>query len=623
MSRGQVDGIIIVVSFITLALIGIVIASPSSMSGFFTAGTQTQATPTAAPIFSQYNSLTQYTPLPTPSAQPSYSQNGIPIIDQSYYPAPVIQSTPTPNPYYYNPYGQYQYPNYNYQTPSFFPNGTPYYPPGYQYNQYGYNNYYYPNGTLCYYPYYNCYNNYQNGNYQYNQNPYYNYPYYYSNYTGAYQASINVVSGLGPVNVFVDGTYRGSITNAGGSFMVFGLEPGYHTVYVSGYSCDKVQQVYATAQYQTTVSVCGDTVAGGRSFTTDGTYYLYQGDSVTSTNNAKFTFNGFSMWQAGQAALPQATFSVSPRTGSTQTATFTAGSEYYYDGGSIRINGAVQTGSGILFGVTVSSSGNLQPSPVGTRTLSGRIVDQNGTGIASAGIMLANYYNAQTYMNTRLSGSDGYYSLAYVPDGFYNVTVSAANHYSRTWNNVQITSDTYTNYDIATSTATPTPTPTATPTPTSTHYISTQSYLFSVPLASPVVASNTCANTTVNHFNPFNQSWYEIPMASINGNETYWLNATSPCTLSFNGSSYYNKANYYNALYPGWNAISAPYDGATYGQLSGNCNITAFARLNATSIFEVYNSTASPTGTAFGLEAGKGYVAYSSNTTLCAMYYTP
>jgi hypothetical protein len=447
MSRGQVDGIIIAVAVLTLALVGVIIASPSGMSGLFTAGggAQPTAIPSLVPIITR-------TATPTPA--PSVPQ--IPVIDQTYYPAPVVQTTPTPYPYpYYDPYNSYyQYnPYYSYQ--SFYPNGTPYYPPGYQY-QYPYGGYYYyPNGTpyYNYYPYYNY--------------PYYNNPYYY-NYSGSYQASINVISGQANVNVFVDGAYRGFIASAGGSFMAFGLSPGYHTIYVSGPNCVKTDQVYVTPQYQTTLSVCGDSVPGGRSFSGDGTYYLYQGDSVTSNNNARFTFSGFSMWEAGQAALPQATFTVVPRTGGSQTSTFVAGSEYYYDGGSIRINGAVQTTSGILFGVTVSSSGNLQPSPVGTRTLSGRVIDQNGTGIPNAGIMIANAYNAQTYMNTRTTGTDGYYTIPYVPDGFYNVTASASGHYKRTWTFVQVTADTYANYDIATSAATPTPTPTGTPTPTPT-----------------------------------------------------------------------------------------------------------------------------------------------------------
>ena len=112
-------------------------------------------------------------------------------------------------------------------------------------------------------------------------------------------------------------------------------------------------------------------------------------------------------------------------------------------------------------------------------------------------------------------------------------------------------------------------------------------------------------------------------MASINGNESYRLNSSSPCTISFNGSLYYNRTSYYNAVVPGWNSISAPYGGATFSQIFGNCNITAFARLNASNIFEVYNSSASPSGPTFDLTAGSGYLAFSSNATLCAMYFRP
>jgi|GEM_PF-1882800 len=608
MSKGQVDGVIIAVSFLTLALIAVIIASPSSMSGFFTAGSQAGAT--ATPI------LSQNTPIPSihPTTQPAASS--IPIIDQSYYPIPTVQASPTPayyNPYYngyqnnqYNPYNQYYNYNSNYQyAPSYYPNGTPYYPPGYQ----NYFNYY-PNGTPIYY-----------ANTQ--------YAYCYSNYTGSYPTSVNVISGRSPVNVFIDGTYCGSITTNGSSFMAFGLAPGYHSIYVSGNNCYKVDSVYTTYQYQTNIQVCTDgTTTGGRTFTGDGTYYLYQGDQVTSASGAKFVYSSFSTMETGQSGLPMSVFSVTPSSGSAQTISMTVGSEYYYTGGSIRINGAVETSSGKLFAVTVSSSGNLQPSPVGTRTLSGRLINQNGTGIAYAAISIVNAFDAQTYMNTKIAGSDGYYTMPYVPDGMYNVTVSAANHYRRTWNQVQVSSDTYTNYDIASSTSTvtptpsPSPSPSPTPTPTSTHYISTQSYLFSVPLAGPSVSYNTCGNSTVNRFNPFNQSWYEIPMSSMNGNETYWLNVTSPCILSFTGTAAYNATSYYNPLYSGWNAISAPYDGATFAQLAGNCNITAYSRLNNAGMFETYNATAG-TGTAFSMTAGVGYLAYSSNATLCAMYRLP
>jgi len=605
MSKGQVDGVIIAVSFLTLALIGIIIASPSSMSGFFTAGSQTDTTPTANPTV---------TFVPSPTTQPTYT--GIPVIDQSYYPVPTIQVSPTPsyyNPYYngnYNPYYQNQYSpysNYNsYQqyAPSYYPNGTPYYPPGYQ-------NYFntYPNGT----PYYGSYTQ---------------YAYCYSNYTGANPTSVNVISGRSPVNVFIDGTYCGTITTNGSSFMAFGLSPGYHSIYVSGNNCYKVDSVYTTYQYQTNVQVCTDgSSTGGRTFTGDGTYYLYQGDQVTSTSGAKFVYTSYSTWEASQSALPMASFTVTPSSGSSQSVSMTVGSEFYYSGGSIRLNGAVETSSGKLFGVTISSTGNLQPAPIGTRTLSGRLIDQNGTGISNAAIMVVNAYDAQVYMNTKIAGTDGYYTMPYVPDGMYNVTVSAANHYRRTWTFVQVSADKYANYDIASTTATvtptpsPSPSPSPTPAPTSTHYISVQSYLFSVPLVNPTVASNTCANSTVNRFNPFNQSWYQIPMASMNGNETYWLNVTSPCTLLFNGTSQYNTTNYYNALYPGWNAISAPYNGATFAQLTGNCNITAYSRLNNAGVFETYNSTSDIPGTQFSMTAGVGYLAYSSNATLCSMYY--
>jgi len=597
--KGQIDGVIIAVSVLTLALIGIMIASPSSMSGFFTAGSQAQMTPTTVPILSQYTAM--------PSAQPTYT--GIPIIDQSYYPAPVVQASPTPsyyNPYYqgnnqYGQYGQnspyYNYNNYYQYAPAYYPNGTPYYPPGYQ----NYN--YYPNGT----PY---------GGY------YTQYAYCYSNYTGSYPTSVNIIAGRSPVNVFIDGTYCGTITSNGSSFMAFGLSPGYHAIYVSGNNCYKVDSVYTTYQYQTNINVCNDgSTTGGRTFTGDGTYYLYQGDQVTATSGAKFVFSSFSTWETGQSALPMASFSVTPSSGSAYTVSMTVGSEYYYTGGSIRINGISEPSSGKLFGVTVSSSGNLQPSPVGTRTLSGRLMDQNGTGIANAAIMIVNAYDGQTYMNTKIAGSDGYYTMPYVPDGMYNITVSAANHYRRTWTFVQVSSDSYANYDIASSgTATPTATASPTPTPTSTHYIATQSYLFSIPLTSPGIANNTCGNGTVNRFNTFNQSWYQIPWSGINGNETYWLNVTSPCMLSFNGVSQYNRTGYSNAISPGWNAISAPFDGASFAQLAGNCNITAYSRLNTAGQFETYNSTAG-TGTAFSMSAGVGYLAYSGNATLCSMYY--
>lgn len=600
MSKGQNDSVIIAVSFLTLALIGIIIASPSSMSGLFTAGSQAQTTPTAVPLLSQYT--------PTPSAQPTYT--GIPIIDQSYVPVPVVQGTPTPayyNPYGNNNYGQNPYsPYYNsnsYQqyAPSYYPNGTPYYPPGYQ----NYFNYY-PNGT----PIYTSYNT--------------QYAYCYSNYTGSYPTSVNIISGRSPVNVFIDGTYCGTITSNGSSFMAFGLSPGYHAIYVSGNNCYKVDSVYTTYQYQTNVNVCTDSsTTGGRSFTGDGTYYLYQGDQVTSTSGAKFSYSSFSTWEAGQSALPMASFAVTPSSGSSYSVSMTVGSEYYYNGGSIRINGAVEVPSGKLFGVTVSSSGNLQPSPIGTRTLSGRLVNQNSTGIANAAIMVVNAYDGQTYMNTKIAGTDGYYTMPYVPDGMYNITVSASNHYRRTWTFVQVSADAYANYDIAQSTSTVTPTPTAsatpTPAPTSTHYIATPSYLFSVPLTSPAVASNTCGISTVNRFNTFNQSWYQIPMASMNGNETYWLNVTFPCTLSFSGALQYNRTSYYNTLSPGWNAVSAPYDGATFSQLAGSCDITAYSRLNNANVFETYNVTAG-SGTAFSMTAGVGYLAYSNNATLCAMY---
>lgn len=597
--KGQVDGVIIAVSFLTLALIGIIIASPSGMSGLFTAGASAQATavPSAIPTVT-------YVTTPQPSA------SSIPIIDQSYYPVPIVQASPTPSYYngYYQ-YGQNQYsPYYNYNgyqqyAPSYYSNGTPYYPPGYQ----NYFNYY-PNGTP--------YNNYNT-----------QYAYCYSNYTGSYPTSVNVISGRSPVNVFIDGTYCGTITANSTSFMAFGLAPGYHSIYVSGNSCYKVDSVYTTYQYQTNVNVCSDgSTTGGRTFTGDGTYYLYQGDQVTSTGGAKFVYSSYSTWEYGQSALPMASFTVTPSSGSSQSISMTVGSEFYYTGGSIRINGAVETTSGKLFGVTVSSSGNLQPAPVGTRTLSGRLIDQNNTGIANAAISIVNTYDPQTYMNTKIAGTDGYYTMPYVPDGMYNVTVSAANHYRRTWTFVQVSADQYSTYDIASSTATvtptpsPSPSPSPTPIPTSTHYISTQSYLFSVPLVGPSVASNTCANNTVNRFNPFNQSWYQIPIASMNGNESYWLNVTSPCMISFTGASQYNTTKYYNTLYPGWNAISAPYDGAAFTPLSGNCDITAYSRLNNAGVFETYNAT-SGAGTAFSMTAGVGYLAFSSNATLCSMYY--
>ncbi|MFA6330155.1 MAG: carboxypeptidase-like regulatory domain-containing protein [Candidatus Micrarchaeia archaeon] len=600
MSQGQVDGVIIAVSVLTLALIGIMIASPSSMSGLFTAGSQPEATPTSMPI------LSQYTPA-SPSAQPTYVYTGVPIIDQSYYP---VAAAPSPTPSYYNQYGgYYQYnqnpysPYYNYNSqyqysqyaPSYYPNGTPYYPPGYQ----NYFNYY-PNGTPMY-----GYNT--------------QYAYCYSNYTGSYPTSINVISGRSPVNVFIDGTYCGTITANGSSFMAFGLSPGYHAIYVSGTNCYKVDSVYTTYQYQTNINVCSDgSVSGGNSHSGDGTYYLYQGDQVTATSGATFVYSSFSTMEYGQSALPMASFSVTPSSGSAYSVSMTVGSEFYYTGGSIRINGAVETNSGKLFGVTVSSSGNLQPSPIGTRTLSGRIVDANGTGISNGAISIVSAYDPQTYMNTKIAGTDGYYSMPYVPDGMYNVTVSAQNHYRRTWTFVQVSADAYATYDIAASTSTATPTPTPA-TLTSTHYITTQSYLFSVPLASPSVANNTCSNTTVNRLNPFNQSWYEIPMSNMNGNETYWLNVTSPCMLSFTGPAYYNRSNYYNVLYPGWNAVSAPYDGATFSQLAGNCDITAYSRINTAGTYETYNATAG-TGTPFAMTAGVGYLAYSNNSTLCAMY---
>jgi hypothetical protein len=422
-NRGQVDGIILAVSVLTLVIIAIFILSPDSMTGLVTAGSAASASPSPTPeVLVQYTATK--TPTPYASAVPTkVPQVGtVPVIDSTYYNVPIAQPTTTP----YN-YNNYQYPyNYNNNQYAYFPNGTIYYVPGYQ-NQ---PLYFYPNGTPMYY-------------YPYNYYPYNNYTY------GAYQGSINVISGQAPVNVFLDGTYRGAILAAGGSYLIYGATTGYHTVYVSGPGCDTTQQIYVSSVYQTTVNICGS-VTGGNSYTGDGTYYIYQGDQITSNGGTIFRFTGFSTWEAGTEAAPQATFSITPSGSSTQTAALTAGSVYSYTGGQIRINGAVLTSSNnILFGVTVSNTGYTQPTPLGSRTFNGRVVDTNGTGIFGASVMIVNSQNANSYMNTVLTGNNGQFTFSYVPEGTYNITADQSGYRKQYWNSQAINNDIYLTLSIA------------------------------------------------------------------------------------------------------------------------------------------------------------------------------
>ena len=444
-NKGQIDGIILSVSFLTLALIAILFVNPGGMTGFVSASAV--STPTPTPI------ILQPTPTKAPTATP---YNGVPIIDQTYYVPPQATAQPTPYNYYNYPNNYNNYPN-NYQYPSTYPNGTLYYPPGYQnqYNTYCYTYTHY-NGTRMYSP--EC--NYGNQGY----------PYYYSN---GYPKSIKIISGVSPVDISVDGINRGRMPSSATTYIVIDLSVGYHIVYVKGYNCDKTEQVYVSDQYQTTLNVCDDVASGNHKYTGDGTYYLFQGDQVTTNGNTIFKYTGFSEWESGHAAVPYVTFYISPSYTSSQSVSLYAGSESSYAGGQIRVNGAVRMSTGdILVGVTVSSSGNFQPSPIGSRKITGRITYSNGTGIAGASIFIVSSFNPRIYMNTRYSTSDGQYTIDMVPDGTYNITVNAENHYKTEFTEVAISSDYYHNYvlssKIVTPTPTATPTSTVTPTPTPT-----------------------------------------------------------------------------------------------------------------------------------------------------------